>query len=236
MQSAMPDQSILHRHSVTNVVEPLEPRRLLSAAPQSVLTYHNDNTRSGANLAETTLTPANVNASTFGLAWSFPVDGQIYGQPLVAAAVRVGAGRRPRTAICSWWRRRMTACTPSTPTTRATAGWCGKTRFFNYKKHIVPVPVVDVIADDISPVVGITSTPVIDPATNTIYVVTKTVQGGLKDAGTYVQKLHAIDLSTGAEKFGGPVAITPRAVRHRRRRDVTATSPSRPAGRTSGRA
>jgi len=75
--------------------EALEGRLLLSAV--NVLSYHNDATSTGANLQETALTSANVNASTFGKLFSTPVDGQVYAQPLYMAGVNVTAGTQPGT-------------------------------------------------------------------------------------------------------------------------------------------
>ncbi len=73
--------------------EVLENRRLMSV---DVTTYHYDNARTGANTAETTLTPTNVNAATFGKVASLAVDGQIYAQPLVMSGVAVAGAGDPR--------------------------------------------------------------------------------------------------------------------------------------------
>ena len=84
-------------------VTSLEARSLLSTLPPTtsaasppgtdVLTYHNDTSRTGANLNETTLTPQNVNASSFGKLFSYKVDGQVYAQPLEVSQVRMGDGK-----------------------------------------------------------------------------------------------------------------------------------------------
>src|SRR5262249_1130263 len=75
--------------------------------------------------------------------------------------------------------------------------------FTSSSDGITPIPQADVISHDIVPVVGITGTPVIDPSTNTLYVVTKAkwIVNGDTAHPNYVQTLHALDVTTGADKL-----------------------------------
>jgi hypothetical protein len=86
------------------------PVRSSASSFAGVLTYHNDNLRTGANLDETILTPANVNADDFGVLFSDPVDGQVYAEPLYVPNVNIAA----RFTTSSASRRRTTVCMRST--------------------------------------------------------------------------------------------------------------------------
>jgi fibronectin type 3 domain-containing protein len=169
-----------------------------------VLTYHNDNVSSGANLTETMLTPANVNSTSFGKLLSTPVDGQVYAQPLYVPGVSLtvpglGPGKHNVVYVAT-----------EHDTLYAIDANSGQVlwqdSFINPSAGVTTVPNSDVNSTDLTPEIGITATPVIDPATKTIYVEVKTkeVRGGDHH---YVHRLHAIDIATGAEKFGGPVTI-----------------------------
>lgn len=156
--------------------------------PVSVLTYHNDGQRTGLNANETILNPTNVNSSTFGKVFSYPVDGQVYAQPLfVSSLANIGGGTHNVVYVATehnsvyafdadglspnpLWQKNLGPSKPSSDT------------------------------EGISPELGITATPVIDGTTDTLYVVADT-QGG-------VFRLHALDLHDGSEKFGGPVQVT----------------------------
>ncbi len=151
-------------HSAPCHVEPMEPRLLLSA---DVLTWHNSNLRTGLNNQETVLTPSDVNAASFGKLMEFPVDGAVYAQPLVKSNVRV-PGVGPRNLVF------VATEADSVYAFDSITGAQVWRRNFTDPAHGITVPTAqDVGSMDIGPQDGITSTPVIDPATNTLYVVTK---------------------------------------------------------------
>lgn len=187
-----------------SICELLERRTLLSA---DVLSWHYNTGGTGANMAETVLTPSNVAPSTFGKLGAFPVDGYVYAQPLVRRGVSVpGYGTRDLLLVAT---ENNTVYAFDASGNNPPAGYYWKSSFLTGPAGttVTPVPYQDVGSTDILPRIGITGTPVIDPATNTLYVVAKTkeVTGGVT---RYVQRLHALDLATGAEKFGGPVTIS----------------------------
>jgi hypothetical protein len=162
-----------------------------------VLTWRNDNARTGQYLVETTLTPANVNSKKFGKLASLPVDGYVYAQPLFVAGVKIGSATHDVVYVATEHDTlyAFDAGGSATPLWQVSFLTGGAT----------PVPPGDTgETGDLIPELGITGTPVIDAATGTLYVVVNT-----KEAGpTYPHRLHALDLATGKEKFGGPIEIS----------------------------
>jgi len=160
-----------------------------------VTTYHNDNARTGQNLNESILTTANVNASNFGKLFVFPVDGLVDGQPLYLGGMSIAGATHNVLYIV----------TEHASVYAADAG-TGASLW-----HISTLPPGETPSDNrncgqVTPEIGITSTPVIDRNAGphgTIYVVAMS-----KDSsGNYHQRLHALDATTGAEQFGGPKEI-----------------------------
>jgi hypothetical protein len=171
-------------------------------AQVAVWTNHNDNANTGANLAETALNTSNVNVSSFGKLFTYSVDASIYAQPLYLPGVNIaGKGVHNVVYVATMNDSVYAFDADSNDGANATALW--SVNFTDPARGITPVPSTDVQSvSDISGPIGILSTPVIDRNTGTMYVLART-----KENGKYVQKLHALDVASGAEKLGGPVTI-----------------------------
>ena len=171
------------------------PPRRADLSSVDVTTYHNDNARTGQNLGETILTPANVNAQNFGKLFVIPADGKVDAEPLYLGGMNINGSMHNVLYVATehdsvyafdadtgsrLWR--VTTLKPG-ETTSDSRG-----------------------CDQVVPEIGITSTPVIDPKAGphgTIYVVAMSEDG----SGTYHQRLHALDVTSGTEEFGGPKEI-----------------------------
>lgn len=165
-------------------------------AQTNVLTYHNDNARTGQNTHETVLTPANVNWAHFGKLYSVNVDGYVYSQPLVLTNVSIPGQGTHNVVYVATENDTLYAVDADKGVTL----W--QLSFIHPSLGITTIPATDTGCSGIAPNIGITSTPVIDAGSGTIYLVALT-----KENGTYVQRLHAIDGATHVEKFGGPAVI-----------------------------
>ncbi|HEV2320108.1 MAG TPA: LamG-like jellyroll fold domain-containing protein, partial [Verrucomicrobiae bacterium] len=168
-----------------------------------IFTHHNDNFRTGQNTNETVLTPATVNQATFGKLFSYPIDGISFASPLYVAGVNVPGSGFHNLVFVETEHDSVYAFDADGLTN--TPVWHDS--FINPDAGITPIPAPDTTESyDIPDEVGITGTPVIDPVTGTLYVVAAT-QEISTDATNYVQRLHALDISDGTEKLGGPVVI-----------------------------
>jgi hypothetical protein len=179
-----------------SIFEPLESRRLLSV---NVTTYHYSNAETGANTSETTLTLNNVNSGDFGKIASMNVSGQIYGQPLIMTGVPMTNGQGTHDIVLVTTETDLVYAFDAYGNNPA-QGYLWKTSLLQTGE--TPVPESDYGTTDITPSLGITGTPVINPATDILYVV-----GLFKESNaTYAQRIYAINIASGTNAIA-PVTI-----------------------------
>jgi hypothetical protein len=192
-----PAKRSFHTIKASSVVQPTATgsAQVWSTDYPGMFTYHADKFRSGVNLQEFALTKSTVKSSTFGKRFSRSVDGQIYAQPLYVANLTI-AGAKHNVVFVATEHSSVYAFEADGKTT--TPFW--KRSFINPSAGVttIPKPSNALIAPEIS----ISSTPVIDTSTSTLYVAVSTSENG-----SIVHRLHALSLTTGAEKFGGPIKI-----------------------------
>src|SRR5581483_37060 len=163
----------------------------------AVLTWHNDHSRTGEMLSETILQPANVNSASFGMLFAIPTDGKVDAQPLYIPAVTFADHSQHNLLIVATENDSIYAADADTgavlwQTTLLAQG------------ETTSEPVNG--CDQVSPQIGVTSTPVVDPTAGpngAVYVIAMSKDGN----GHYFQRLHALDLVTHEELFGGPVTV-----------------------------
>ncbi len=171
-------------------------------AQVSVTTYRNNLARSGENLTETILTPANVNPAQFGKIFSRPVDGQLYAQPLYLPSVAI-PGKGVHNVVFVATEHDSVYAFDADSNTGPNGPPLWQVSLADTAAGETTPGVADVMnCPTIAPEVGITGTPVIDPSTNTLYVVATTKRDEL-----IFHRLHALDVASGAERPGSPVLI-----------------------------
>ncbi len=173
-------------------------------AQVSVTTWRYDISRSGQNPNETTLTTANVNPSQFGKLFSQPVDGYIYAEPLYLPNVVIGGTSHNVIFVATEHDSVYAFDADSNSGANGSPLWFASMLSTTHGAASGATSISsNILGTDIIPEIGITGTPVIDPSSGTLYVVSASQEGS-----SFVQRLHALDVTTGAEKFGGPTVIT----------------------------
>ena len=184
----------------------------LAATPSitrvSVTTYHYDNTRQGANTNETWLTPANVNTNTFGKLFSYALDGYVYAEPLLLTNLTI-PGQGVHNVVFVATEHDTLYALDADGNSDASGGvlW---TNNFGVSANSASAPFGYRYTGggytDIVPEVGMTGTGVIDPASGTIYVdaFTRDILGNTTN---YVHRIHALDVTTGAERPYSPIVV-----------------------------
>jgi hypothetical protein len=161
-----------------------------------VTTWHNDLARTGQNLHEYALTPATVSGGNFGKRWSCPLDGTVYAQPLYVAHLAIGGGVHNVLYVVT-----MHDTVYAFDADSSTCATFWTLSLINPSAGVTTQANVAGCADTPGEY-GITGTPVIDPNSQTLYLVAATTENG-----SNVQRLHALNLVTGTEATNSPVAI-----------------------------
>jgi len=169
-----------------------------------VFTYHNNLARDGTNVQEYALTPQTVNPVTFGKLFSCSLDGAAYTQPLWMPNLKIGRATHNVVFVATEHDSAYAFDADTSPCSQiwqvnlldaAHGGTAGETPV--PWGHVPPLKAIQ-------PEIGVTGTPVIDPASATLYVASTSED----PTGSFHQRLHALDLTTGSEKFGGPIPVS----------------------------
>ncbi len=187
-----------HTVSATNSLNPANTVSVTVAVTDlsGITTYHSDTARTGQNLHEYALTPAMVSSGAFGKRWSCTLDGTAYAQPLYVANLSIGGGTHNVLFVVTEH--------DSIYAFDADAPGC----VTYWHVSLINPPAITATSnaisscDDILTEYGITGTPVIDPSFQTIYLVAATTENG-----AYFQRLHALNIATGAERVNPPTVI-----------------------------
>jgi hypothetical protein len=186
----------------------MSPALLLAQTPTPVpvLTWRYDLGHAGQNTQETALNPSNVNANSFGKLFSVLVDSTVYAQPLYVPGLKMSDGLVHNVLFVATENDSIYAFdADSNGGANASPIWHASllTPAYGAGSGAVAVPWQDNGSPDVAPTVGITGTPAIDAATNTMFVVAST-----KENGAYFSRLHAINIISGKEQANSPVNIT----------------------------
>jgi hypothetical protein len=184
----------------------------------AVTTYHNDNFRTGQTTTETVLTPASVNPQNFGKLFAYSVDGFVYAQPLYLPNVTLAGKGTYNLVLIATENDSVYAFDADKLAGSPTPAPLWRRSFINPAAGITTISSQDDLmgCTDIRPKIGITGTPVIDPKTQSLYLVAKT-----KENGVYHQRLHQLDLTTGKDRV--------------RAADIQATYPGNGVGSSGGK-
>lgn len=193
-----------HSVSAASIADPTQTANVLLVVTDYPGTFiqKNDTLRTGQNLQETVLTTSNVNQYQFGKLFSCPVDGYIYAQPLYVENLSL-PGQGPHNVVYVATENDSVYAFDADNNPCQTLWYSS---LLNPGFTAIPRALVEK-GNDLTPIIGITATPVIDPTTNTMFVLARSVESA--GGNTFAQNLYALDITTGAQRPGSPVLIQP---------------------------